>query len=74
MPVITAYPNHDDTPRLKAEMKRDMVFGKLIASAEAMLKRYVDLANSGDCGFWNPEGEPEVKNLRGAIKTAKKHL
>ncbi|MFM6996942.1 MAG: hypothetical protein ACKOXL_07605, partial [Limnohabitans sp.] len=34
---------------------------------EAILDHYVNLANSGDAGFWNPEEEPEVIGVRAAL-------
>jgi hypothetical protein len=39
----------------------------LVAALEALLDSYVQLVNSGDCGFWNPEGEAEVKAARAAL-------
>lgn len=30
-------------------------------------ERYVSLAGSGDCGFWNPEEEPEVIAARSTL-------
>jgi hypothetical protein len=33
----------------------------------AMLDRYVTLAESGDCGRWNPEEEAEVIAARSAL-------
>ncbi len=35
-----------------------------------LLALYVALANTGDCGFWDPEAEPEVIGMRGALKAA----
>lgn len=35
---------------------------------EKLLNRYVELVNSGDCGFWNPEAEPEVIEARRVLK------
>ena len=32
-----------------------------------LLTRYVDMVNSGDCGFWNPEDEDCVKAARAAL-------
>lgn len=32
-----------------------------------LLDRYVGLVNCGDCGFWNPETEPEVIAARAAL-------
>jgi hypothetical protein len=34
---------------------------------EKLLNRYVDLVNCGDCGFWDPEKEPEVQAARAAL-------
>lgn len=36
-------------------------------AAEALLDRYLTLANSGDCGNWDPEQESEVIALRAAL-------
>ena len=38
---------------------------------DALLEMYVDLANSGDCGNWDPEKMPEVISARAAIAKAK---
>lgn len=35
---------------------------------EMTLHKYVDLANSGDCGFWDPETEDHVKEARQALE------
>jgi len=43
---------------------------QLLAALEMLTVRYVDLAGSGDCGFWNPEEEPEVIAAREAIERA----
>ena len=43
----------------------------LFAALELILNRYVGLAESGDCGFWNPEDEPEVKACRAALAKAR---
>lgn len=39
------------------------------AALTTMLNRYVDMVNSGDCGFWNPEDEDCVKQARAALET-----
>jgi hypothetical protein len=31
---------------------------------------YVEMVNSGDCGFWEPENEDKVKAARAAIAKA----
>jgi len=36
-----------------------------------LLEMYVQLANSGDCGNWNPEEEDEVIAARAALTTTK---
>lgn len=33
-----------------------------------ILSKYTALANSGDCGFWDPEQEPEVIKARKVLK------
>jgi hypothetical protein len=38
------------------------------AALSGLLKRYTSLVNSGDCGNWNPEEEPEVIAARAALK------
>lgn len=48
---------------------------QLTAAKQALgdlLVRYLSLANSGDCGFWDPEEEMEVRQARGILKTRKK--
>lgn len=42
-----------------------------IKALEALLAMYAKLANSGDCGNWDPEDEPEVRAARAAIDKAK---
>jgi hypothetical protein len=41
--------------------------GKVDAALRVILDRYVALAGSGDCGFWNPEEEDCVKQARAAL-------
>ena len=60
--AITALRGEVDT--LRAE--RD----GLLAALEIMTKHYVQLANCGDCGFWDPEAEDEVIQARAAILAA----
>lgn len=31
---------------------------------ERLLNLYVDLVNSGECGFWDPEAVPVIKEAR----------
>lgn len=44
--------------------------GDLLAALQACLKWHVDLVNSGDAGFWNPEDDDCVKQARAAISKA----
>jgi Lar family restriction alleviation protein len=39
----------------------------LQTAARALLDRYVDLVNCGDCGNWDPEEEDAVRALRAAL-------
>jgi hypothetical protein len=39
-----------------------------IVALRALLDRYVELASSGDAGFWDPEEEPVVINARAALE------
>ena len=41
---------------------------ELRAALAGLLKRYVDLAGSGDCGNWDPETEDQVIAARAALK------
>lgn len=59
------------------EPRRAAAFARAVNSYDAMLAalkgltaHYAELANSGDCGFWNPEEEPEVEAARAAIRLA----
>ena len=40
---------------------------ELVKVLEAMLKRYVGMVESGDCGFWNAEEEPVVVAARAVL-------
>jgi len=35
-----------------------------------LVERYTELINSGDCGFWDPEKEHQVKAAREALRNA----
>ena len=43
---------------------------ELLESLKFLLARYVQIANSGDAGFWDPEKEPPVMEARAAIAKA----
>ena len=45
---------------------------RLTAALSDLLKRYVALANSGDCGFWNPEIEKVVIAARQELAKQKR--
>lgn len=40
-------------------------------AATAFLAMYVAMVESGDCGNWNPEDEPEVQALRAALAASR---
>lgn len=46
--------------KAKAETRRKAL--------QELLARYVGLVNCGDCGFWDPETEKEVKAARRALQ------
>ncbi len=48
-----------------------MIEKELLAALEMVLRHYVELASSGDCGFWDPEEEDVVKAARAVIERAK---
>jgi hypothetical protein len=48
---------------LSVSIERD----KLRQALTALLDRYTELVNSGDCGFWCPENEAEVVEARRAL-------
>ena len=51
--------------------KRMAAAPEMLEALEGITARYVDLAGSGDCGFWNPEEELQVIQARAAIARAK---
>lgn len=46
----------------------------LLEALETFVAEYVDLVQSGDAGFWNPEHEPKVIMARKAIAKARTSL
>lgn len=42
--------------------------GELGSRLDSLLNRYTGLVNCGDCGTWDPEEEPVVKNARASIE------
>ena len=52
------------TEQQKCELER----AQLRIALDALLERYVDLVNCGDCGNWDPEGEGEVQQARAALQ------
>ncbi len=68
----------NDLPPRSAAQRRIEANARLIAAApcilaalEALLERYTQLVNCGDCGNWNPETEDDVIAARAAISKAK---
>lgn len=45
----------------------------LVGALQSLLDRYLELANSGDAGFWDPEEEPEVIAARAALAALRAH-
>ena len=43
---------------------------ELLEALETMVSRYVELVESGDCGFWDAEDEDQIINARKAIRKA----
>jgi hypothetical protein len=64
----------EDGPEARA--KADLIVravnerDELIAALRDILDQYVGLANSGDCGFWDPEDGSQVKRARAALAKA----
>ncbi len=48
-------------------MTDEQLLREALEAVEGITKRYCSLANSGDCGFWEPEDVQEVKQARAAI-------
>jgi hypothetical protein len=44
-----------------------------VGALQSLLDRYLELANSGDAGFWDPEEEPEVIAARAARAALRAH-
>jgi hypothetical protein len=42
----------------------------LLAALETFVSKYVEMVNSGDAGFWDPETEPKVIAARAALAKA----
>jgi uncharacterized SAM-dependent methyltransferase len=58
----------DAAERALAEAKKRIE--ALEAGLRTMVGHYVELAGSGDCGFWDPEKEPEVIAARALLSPA----
>lgn len=43
---------------------------ELLAVLKVFVSEYVELVNSGDCGFWDPENETKVRRARAVIAAA----
>ena len=48
------------------------VIDALVAALDTFVSEYVELVNSGDVGFWEPEDEPKVKAARRALAMARR--
>ena len=56
---------HRDARHAAAELA--MLGDACAAALHALLERYTDLVNCGDCGNWNPEREDQVIAARAAL-------
>ena len=65
--ILLVSPASPFNPQSGAQQRTALLYEAL----QTITKRYVDLVNCGDCGFWNPEQEPEVIKARAAL--AKTH-
>jgi hypothetical protein len=52
---------------IKALRERD----EARAALRGLLTRYVNMVESGDCGFWDAEKEPEVIAARAALEKSR---
>ena len=43
----------------------------LYTALQALLHRYLELVNCGDCGNWDPEQEPDVIQAHAALRTVR---
>jgi hypothetical protein len=66
-------PYCDGTPH-GAEVVLDAadVIDALVAALDTFVSEYVELVNSGDAGFWEPDDEPKVKAARSALAMARR--
>lgn len=48
------------------------VIDALVAALDTFVSEYVELVNSGDAGFWEPEDEPKVKAARAALALSRR--
>lgn len=59
--------------RLRGDTDKDALLRESYDALKTIGEHYVELAECGDCGFWNPEKEKEVIQYRATlakIKTA----
>ncbi len=63
---------HDGLPNGQAEANARLMAASpdLYEALAKLTEMYVQLAGSGDCGFWNPEEDPEVIAARSALLKA----
>lgn len=63
----------DVISHLDTGLERATAEGRRLETAlQALLNRYVELVNWGDCGSWDPEKEDEVIAARAALLNTKR--
>ncbi|MFN7611738.1 MAG: hypothetical protein ACK5QX_12520 [bacterium] len=60
-----------DHPIRRANARLIAAAPDLLTALQDLLDHYLELANSGDCGAWDPEPEPQVIAARAAIAKAR---
>ena len=71
--IFSKLPKADrqETERFMAYVqKMERSHADLLKALQGFLDMYVPMINSGDCGNWNPEKEPQVIAARAAIAKA----
>lgn len=71
--AVTAYEAWSDKgadAELEANARLISASPEILEALQGMVKKYTELVESGDAGFWDAEKEPEVIAARAAIAKA----